>query len=171
MIYYKNTTTGEVYAYDQEQVDNKIIKQGLVKLSSDEEKDHLARVNQISKSKAKRQIDIAAGKVRSYFLSLGDFIEVEYLRAEISAKMYVDSGYANPVPKEVQILAKVTGMTAAQSADKILSKANSYYDILAEIRLIRLEGKAAIDKSKENKVNSVMQKYIDRLDKLKNETS
>lgn len=42
MIYYKNPETGEVYAYDQEQIDGGWVKEGLTVMTDEEVSAHLA---------------------------------------------------------------------------------------------------------------------------------
>lgn len=114
---------------------------------------------------AKADIDRAAGKARSRFISPGALVDQEYLAAENAAQSFKDAGYpSTDVPPEVQAWADAAGMTATAAADDILATATAWRDALAQIRALRLQGKADVDAAADADIETVAQSYIDQLD-------
>jgi hypothetical protein len=119
-----------------------------------------------TKEDAKKAIDLAAGKARFSNVSSGTLIGDEYQLTinQVTAWRNADSPI-NAVPLTIQSWANATGLTAELAAQNIESTAAAYETTLANIRDIRLTGKAAVEAETGDFV-AVAKTYIDQLNAI-----
>ena len=96
-------------------------------------------------SKLNDLIDIAAGNARAAFVSLGSYIDQEYLLAKTEAQAWLDGGNdPNATPSSVEDHIAMFDVGAEQAAQEIVETAAQWEQALTLIRRARLGGKAAV---------------------------
>lgn len=122
---------------------------------------------EIRRSRSKQEVDRSAGEARMRFVSPGYLVEQEYREAETAARSWQDAGEpAGSVPSEVQVWSDATGMTPSAAAADIVQTGQAWRDVLAQVRAVRLQGKAAIDAAADADIETTAQTYIDQLDAM-----
>lgn len=90
-------------------------------------------------------IDTAAGKARSAFVSPGELVEQEYHLAKQESQAWLDGGKdETAIPSSVSDHMAMFGVGAEAAATEIVATAEQWEQALATIRSARLGGKAAV---------------------------
>jgi len=140
MKYYRNVSSGEVYAYEIEQDRNEWGAPELVEMTMAEINLHLSPAPDLAIHLA--AIDSAADTARARVA--GDPLRaVEYDRARIAAEQFAAAGYEGDVPPMVAAWA-INGRTAQEAADDILHEAAQYTAALIALRETRLAAKEQV---------------------------
>lgn len=90
-----------------------------------------------------RDIDTAAGKARAKYVSDGDLTAWEYKEALAQATLYLEDTAA-PIPPMVSSGAAFEKVDVVTAASNIVAANKKYTEVLEDIRLIRLTGKASV---------------------------
>lgn len=90
-------------------------------------------------------VDSAAGKARSAFVSLGAYIDQEYLLAKQEAQAWLDGGKdQSAIPSSVEDHIAMFDVGAEAAAQEIVATAAQWEQALGMIRRVRLGGKSDV---------------------------
>lgn len=142
MKFYKDPTTGQVFAYEADGSQDHAIPQHLVPITADEAKALTTPAPEVTQSSLCASVDAAADAARRAVA--GDPLRaVEYANAATEAQAFAAAGYQGTVPPMVAAWA-INGRTPQQAADSILAEAAQYSAALVQLRTVRLGAKELI---------------------------
>lgn len=112
-------------------------------------------------------IDRAAGQARLRYVSAGQLIEEEYRQAKFAVQEWRAAGSpADAVPAEIISGAEYSGITNEAAAVEIENTAARWEGVLAQIRDLRLNGKAAVRVAADDAIETVAAGYIEQLNSM-----
>lgn len=95
-----------------------------------------------------KDIDTAAGKARTAFVSPGSYIDQEYLLAKQEATDWLANGKdESAIPSSVQDHISMFDVDAETAATEIVATAEQWEQALGAIRSARLGGKATVSRA------------------------
>lgn len=116
---------------------------------------------------AKNRVDIAAGNARLKYAAHGWGVESEYrLAAAEVAEWRTNGSDVNNVPDSLGTWVNASGMTVEEAAVDIETQAAFFNTLLNTIRNLRLTGKAAVQNSLPEDIESTTQSYIGSLNSV-----
>lgn len=130
MKYYK-TSTGEVFAFEDDGSQDHFIQQDYEALPGYMPK---RETDDEAKKRPADSIDDAVAEIYARFMRF----QAEYTEREAQAQAYKDAGYTGDVPVQVAAFAGPAGKTGQQAADIILSQAAQLRGALSQLGVLRM---------------------------------
>jgi len=123
---------------------------------------------EVTKQRAKDEIDKMAGNVRKSFVSSGELIEEEYKMVYEQVKVWDKEGRdLEKVPESVAYWSNLKSKPVIDAAEDILEAHSVWIRGLSEVRELRLEAKEVIDSCEEDRVEEIKRFYLSKLDSIK----
>ena len=112
-------------------------------------------------------IDVAAGEVRSKYLSCFPGQEITYVIKAQQARQFQESNYTGPLPSMISAECRATGSAPVSVTQELIAIANAWEQVGAEIEYVRRKGKIEIESSTSpEQVNLICAQYISQLKAL-----
>ena len=122
----------------------------------------VANLDADTRAEWRQRIDDVANAVHGAALPFTHAL-IEYLQAEAAAAGFRAQGYAGAVPREVAAESDAKGASAQAATDGILAKATALRALNAEVRYVRLNGKAAVNAAIGDAIATTGQLIVDQL--------
>ena len=109
------------------------------------------------KINANNTIDLLAGEIREQVVSSGKYVEEEYSIAYSDAVEWTNGGrIAKDVPISVKVWADASKTNNTIAADNIISTHELWFNIIRDIRSIRLLAKSKIKDAQPDEINDII---------------